>query len=247
MIRRIRGQASQETPAEIQAKSGPEEEEDAFQPPENQISVLDVGRLIEINREIDEKTTSLVYTAVQHYAGEDDARPITLILNSPGGDVDQVLAIWRLLKEVRQKLFPVRTICNGVAFSGAALLLAAGSVGHRYAHPGSNLLAHGVQWSMHLMEQGHQAKLKPWLQYIDRVEDEFLEAFVYETGKRVSKRGKELPPLAKKAKQIREELVAKMALQDIIIPAEKALEMGFVDHVSIPLIIDLIEADCTEE
>ena len=66
-------------------------------------------------------------------------RDINLYINSPGGSVDDTLAIYDTMQFLS---CPVATYCVGQAASGAALILASGSKGKRYALPHSKIMVH---------------------------------------------------------------------------------------------------------
>jgi len=70
---------------------------------------------------------------------EDPEKDISLYINSPGGVVTSGLAIYDTMQYLRA---PVSTICIGMAASMAAVLLAAGAKGKRYALPNSRIMIH---------------------------------------------------------------------------------------------------------
>lgn len=68
--------------------------------------------------------------------------PITLYLASPGGECDAGWALIDLMNEIKKHGTPIRTICAGSCSSMAAIILAAGSKGERYAFPSSRIMIH---------------------------------------------------------------------------------------------------------
>lgn len=68
--------------------------------------------------------------------------PITLYLASPGGECDAGWAMIDLIEKIKKHGTPIRTICAGSCSSMAAVILAAGSVGERYAFPSSRIMIH---------------------------------------------------------------------------------------------------------
>ncbi|MBO7527651.1 MAG: ATP-dependent Clp protease proteolytic subunit [Clostridia bacterium] len=68
--------------------------------------------------------------------------PITLYLASPGGECDAGWALIDLMEKIKKHGTPIRTICAGSCSSMAAVILAAGSVGERYAFPSSRIMIH---------------------------------------------------------------------------------------------------------
>lgn len=72
---------------------------------------------------------------------EDEKKDIKIYINSPGGSVPATLAIYDTMQYVKPD---VSTICIGMAASGAALLLASGAKGKRFALPNAEVLIHQV-------------------------------------------------------------------------------------------------------
>lgn len=70
---------------------------------------------------------------------EDSDKPISLYINSPGGAVSAGCAIYDTMQYIKS---PIDTICLGQAASFGAVLLAAGTKGHRYALPHSRIMIH---------------------------------------------------------------------------------------------------------
>ena len=68
--------------------------------------------------------------------------PITLYLASPGGECDAGWAMIDLMEKIKKHGTPIRTVCAGSCSSMAAVILAAGSVGERYAFPSSRIMIH---------------------------------------------------------------------------------------------------------
>ena len=82
---------------------------------------------------------NLIIAQLLFLEAEDPERDISLYINSPGGVVTAGLAIYDTMQYLRA---PVSTICIGMAASQAAVLLAAGAKGKRYALPNSRIMIH---------------------------------------------------------------------------------------------------------
>ena len=95
--------------------------------------------IIFIGTPIDDNVANLVTAQLLFLAAEDPEKDINLYINSPGGVVTAGMAIYDTMQFVKPD---VSTICIGQAASIAALLLAAGSKGKRYALPNSRVLIH---------------------------------------------------------------------------------------------------------
>jgi ATP-dependent Clp protease protease subunit len=96
-------------------------------------------RIVFIDSEIHDVTANLIIAQLLFLEGEDPDRDIFLYINSPGGLITAGLAIYDTMQYVRSD---VSTICIGQATSMAAVLLAAGAKGKRYALPNSRLMIH---------------------------------------------------------------------------------------------------------
>jgi ATP-dependent Clp protease protease subunit len=96
-------------------------------------------RIIFLATEIDETMADLVMAQLIFLEYEDADKDITLYINSPGGIVSAGLAIYDTMQYIRPD---VCTICIGQAASMAAILLAAGTKGKRYALPHSRIMLH---------------------------------------------------------------------------------------------------------
>jgi ATP-dependent Clp protease protease subunit len=95
--------------------------------------------IIFIGTPIDDNVANLVTAQLLFLEAEDPERDVSLYINSPGGVVTAGLAIYDTIQFIRPH---VATICIGQAASVAAVLLASGSPGKRFALPNSRLLIH---------------------------------------------------------------------------------------------------------
>jgi len=96
-------------------------------------------RIIFLGTGIDDDVANLVIAQMLFLESEDPDKDVHLYINSPGGIVTSGLAIYDTMQYIRPK---ISTICMGQAASIAALLLAAGDQGKRYALPHSRILIH---------------------------------------------------------------------------------------------------------
>ncbi len=96
-------------------------------------------RIIFIDSDIVDITANLVIAQLLFLEGEDPDKDIFLYLNSPGGLITSGLAIYDTMQYVKSD---VSTICIGQAASMAAVILAAGAKGKRYALPNARLMLH---------------------------------------------------------------------------------------------------------
>jgi ATP-dependent Clp protease protease subunit len=96
-------------------------------------------RIIFLGDAIEDHLANLVIAQLLFLESEDPEKDISLYINSPGGVVNSGLAIYDTMQYLRA---PVSTICIGMAASMAAVLLAAGAPGKRYALPNSRIMIH---------------------------------------------------------------------------------------------------------
>ncbi|MFY9147390.1 MAG: ATP-dependent Clp endopeptidase proteolytic subunit ClpP [Bacillota bacterium] len=102
-------------------------------------SMLLKERIIFIGGPIDDYVANLVIAQLLYLQSEDPDKDINLYINSPGGVVYSGLAIYDTMQYIKPD---VSTTCVGMAASMAALLLAAGTKGKRYALPYSRIMIH---------------------------------------------------------------------------------------------------------
>ena len=154
---------------------------------------------------IDDNVGNLIMAQLLHLESEDPEKDINLYINSPGGDIPALFAIYDTMQYVKPD---VSTICMGQAASAAAVLLLAGTKGKRYALPHSRVLLHQPYGGA----EGQAVDIEIQAKEINRYR-KLLEGLIAEhTGQ----------PLEK---------VAKDTDRDFILTAERAVEYGVVDEV----------------
>jgi ATP-dependent Clp protease, protease subunit len=97
------------------------------------------NRIIFLAGPINERTASIVIMRLLYLQSIKPDQPINLYINSPGGLVDQTLAIYDTMQFLS---CDIGTYCIGQAASGAAIILAAGTKGQRYALPNAKIMLH---------------------------------------------------------------------------------------------------------
>jgi ATP-dependent Clp protease protease subunit len=96
-------------------------------------------RIIFLGSPIDDNVANLVVAQLLFLEAEDSSKDINIYINSPGGVVSAGLAIYDTMRYIKAR---VSTTCVGMAASIAALLLAAGEKGRRFALPRSRVMIH---------------------------------------------------------------------------------------------------------
>jgi ATP-dependent Clp protease protease subunit len=162
-------------------------------------------RIVFLGGELDETVANLIIAQLLHLEGEDMERPVSLYINSPGGDMTALFGVYDAMQFLGP---PVHTVCVGQACSAAAVLLAAGAEGHRSALPNARILIH----QPHGGAQG---------QSVD------MEIAVREM---VEMRRRMVDILTERTTQTRDRIEADID-RDFILRGEAAVEYGLVDEI----------------
>ena len=96
-------------------------------------------RIIFLGTPIDDTIANLVMAQLLHLESEDPDKDIFLYINSPGGSITSLFAIYDTMQYIRPE---VNTVCMGMAASAAAVILAGGAPGKRYALPHARVMLH---------------------------------------------------------------------------------------------------------
>jgi ATP-dependent Clp protease, protease subunit len=102
-------------------------------------SRLLADRIIYLGTEIDDGVANVVIAQLLHLASESQESPISLYINSPGGSITAMLAVYDAMQFVAT---PVETTCVGQAAWTAAVLLAGGAPGRRWMLPHGRVVLH---------------------------------------------------------------------------------------------------------
>ncbi len=96
-------------------------------------------RIIFLGTPIDDTVANLIMAQLLHLESEDPDKDIALYINSPGGSVTSLFAIYDTMQYISAD---VSTVCMGMAASAAAVILAGGAPGKRYALPHARVMMH---------------------------------------------------------------------------------------------------------
>ncbi len=96
-------------------------------------------RIVFLGTPIDDGVANVIMAQLLHLEMESDDKPINMYINSPGGSITALMAIYDTMQFIRA---PVHTFCMGLAASAAAVLLAAGEPGKRFSLPHSQVMIH---------------------------------------------------------------------------------------------------------
>jgi len=162
-------------------------------------------RIIFLGSPIDDYVANLVIAQLLYLEAEDPEKDIMLYINSPGGIVSAGLAIYDTMQYIKPD---VCTICVGQAASMAAVLLAAGAKGKRYALPHSRIMIHQPMGAF----QGQATEVEIQAKEILRLRDILNEILAKHTGQ--DKRR-----------------IAKDTERDFYMSSEEAQKYGIIDHI----------------
>jgi ATP-dependent Clp protease, protease subunit len=162
-------------------------------------------RIIFLGTPIDDTVANLVCAQLLFLESEDIDREISLYINSPGGEITALFAIYDTMRFVKND---ISTFCYGQAASAAAVLLAAGTRDKRFALPHARVLLHQPYGGA----AGQATDIELQAKEILRMRDLLNEMIASDTGQSLEK-------------------VAKDTDRDFVMSAEEAKEYGLIDEV----------------
>ncbi|HSE83508.1 MAG TPA: ATP-dependent Clp endopeptidase proteolytic subunit ClpP [Thermodesulfobacteriota bacterium] len=162
-------------------------------------------RIVFIGSTITDPMADTVIAQLLFLESENPERDIYVYINSPGGYVTAGLAIYDTMQYIKPD---VATMCIGQAASMAAVLLAAGTKGKRYALPHSRVMLHQVLGGI----QGQATDIEIHAKEILRIRQEINEILARHTGQPI-------------------ERIARDTERDFFLKAKDALEYGVVDSI----------------
>jgi ATP-dependent Clp protease protease subunit len=138
-------------------------------------------RIIFLGTPIDDNVANLIMAQLLHLEGDDPDKDINLYINSPGGVMTSLMAIYDTMHFIRPD---VATYCMGQAASAAAVLVAAGAPGKRFALPHSRIMLH----QPHIGGlEGQATDIEIHAREIIRVKEEMNQILVDHTGQGIDK------------------------------------------------------------
>src|SRR5436309_3471763 len=162
-------------------------------------------RIIFLGTPIDDTIANLIMAQLLHLESEDPDKDINLYINSPGGEISALFAIYDTMMFIKPD---VATYCMGQAPSAAAVLLAAGSHGKRFSLPHARILIHQPYGGA----AGQAADIELQAKEILRMRELLESILSHHTGQQAEK-------------------IAKDTDRDFIMSADEAKEYGIIDEV----------------
>ncbi len=162
-------------------------------------------RIIFLGTQINDVTANTIIAQLLFLEATDPDKDIYIYINSPGGSVSSTIAIYDTIQYIRSD---VSTICIGMAASGAALILASGAKGKRFALPNSRIMVHQPLGGA----QGQVTDIEIQTRELKRIKDTINKILTHHTGQEFGK-------------------VEKDTDRDFYMTAQESKEYGLVDEV----------------
>ena len=162
-------------------------------------------RIVFLGTPVNDEISNVVMAQLLHLESEDPDKDISIYINSPGGSITALFAIYDTMEYIKND---VQTICMGQAASAAAVLLAAGTPGKRFALPHSRILLHQPSGGA----EGQSVDIEIQAREILRMRDTLNEILAEKTGQDV-------------------ERIITDTDRDFILDAEGAKDYGLIDEI----------------
>ncbi len=162
-------------------------------------------RIIFLGTPIDDAVANLIMAQLLHLESEDADKDISLYINSPGGEITGLFAIYDTMQFIKPD---IATYCMGQAASAAAVLLAAGTKGKRHALPHARILIHQPYGGA----AGQAADIEIQAKEILRMRELLEHILAHHTGQPIEK-------------------ISKDTDRDFIMSANEAKAYGIIDEV----------------
>ncbi len=162
-------------------------------------------RIMFLSGPINDATANTVIAQLLFLQHEDPKKDIYLYINSPGGSVTATLAMYDTMKHIKPD---VSTICVGIAASGAAIILAAGTKGKRHALPNAEVMIHQLMGGA----EGQATEIEITARHMIKIKERLNKILADATGQSIKK-------------------VEADSDRDFYMDAEEAKKYGMIDSV----------------
>lgn len=162
-------------------------------------------RIIFLGTPIDDMVANLVMAQLLHLESDDPDKDVFLYINSPGGSITSLFAIYDTMNYIKPD---VSTVCMGMAASAAAVILAGGTAGKRFALPHARVMLH----QPHGGAQGQASDIEIQAKLIVQMREQLNEILSEHSGQTLEK-------------------VEKDTERDYWMLADQAKEYGIIDQV----------------
>jgi len=154
---------------------------------------------------VDDTVANLICAQLLHLESEDPDKDVNLYINSPGGDINALFAIYDTMQYIKPD---ITTICFGQAASASAVLLAAGTQGKRLALPHARILIHQPYAGAH----GQASDIELIAAEVARLKASLEQVLAFHTGQPVAR-------------------IAADTERDFVMTPDQAREYGIIDEV----------------
>ena len=137
-------------------------------------------RIIFLGTPIDDTIANLTMAQLLHLESEDPDKDVFLYINSPGGHITSLFAIYDTMQYIKPD---VNTVCMGMAASAASVILAGGAKGKRFALPHARVMLH----QPHGGAQGQASDIEIQARLIVQMREQLNEILAEHTGQTLEK------------------------------------------------------------
>lgn len=137
-------------------------------------------RIIFLGTPIDDNIANVIMAQLLHLESDDPDKDIFLYINSPGGSITSLFAIYDTMQYIKPE---VNTVCMGMAASAAAVILAGGAKGKRFALPHARVMLH----QPHGGAQGQASDIEIQARLIVQMREQLNEILAEHSGQDLSK------------------------------------------------------------
>ena len=159
--------------------------------------------------EVNDDSCNELIKQLLYMEGEDNTKPITLFINSPGGNVNSGLAVYDTIRLMKS---PVTAIVMGIAASMGSIILLACDADKRFMLPSSKIMIHDCSWGDRNFRGMKPHEVEEELKQLKGTNERLLSIIAERTGKSVRQ-------------------VSKVTMHDKYFDADEAIEFGLVSAV----------------
>ena len=159
--------------------------------------------------EVNDESCNELIKELLYMETEDDSKPITLFINSPGGDVGSGLAVYDTIRLLKS---PVTAVVTGIAASMASIILLGCSEDRRLMLPSSKVMIHDCSWGRHEMGGKKPFEVEEELNQLKKTNERLISILAERTGRTVKE-------------------ISRVTKSDSYFDAEEAVEFGLASKV----------------
>ena len=167
--------------------------------------------------EVNDASCNDLIKQLLYMEAEDNTKPITLFINSPGGNVGSGLAVYDTIRLLKS---PVTAVVTGIAASMGSIILLACDADKRLMLPSSKVMIHDCSWGHREMGGMKPIEIEQELRQLEQVNERLVSIIAERTGKTLKQ-------------------VSKVTMSDSYFNAEEAIEFGLASKV--------IDSECLSE